>query len=110
MMILNRLRTGGENGRLLVYPFYLSMITSADLLLYLQITIAVLLLIVLYHILFAVVDLRKIMRRIEGVTQEVEDVIMKPISMIDSILEWVLERIEKEDKSSRKKLKSGKKK
>lgn len=57
--------------------------------------VAVLLLIVLYHLIFVVVDLRKIMRRVEGITQELEDVIMKPLSMADSILQWVLDMIEK---------------
>lgn len=78
------------------------MVTPADVLLYLQILIGIMVVVVLYHVLFAVVDLRKILRRLEGITQQVEDVIMKPISMVDNILEWVMEYIEKDGKKSKK--------
>lgn len=71
------------------------MISASNLLLGMACAVAVLLLIVLYHLIFVVVDLRKIMRRVEGITQELEDVIMKPLSMADSILQWVLDMIEK---------------
>lgn len=77
--------------------------TSGDLLLYLQITIAVVAVLVLYHVLFIVVDLRKIMRRIEAVTKEVEGIIMKPINVADQILQAVMELLEEKQKSSGKK-------
>jgi len=79
------------------------MISASDLLLGMEFAIAILLLIVLYHVIFIVVDLRKVMRRVEGITQEVEDVIMKPLSMIDSILQWVLDTIESGKKKHDKK-------
>lgn len=62
-----------------------------DIMMGLYIAVAVMLLIVLYHILFIVVDARKIARRIENLTQEVETVIMKPLSMADQILQWMVE-------------------
>ena len=71
------------------------MISASDLLLGMEFAIAILVLIVLYHVIFIVVDLRKVMRRVEGLTQELEDVLMKPLSMIDAILQWVLDTIEK---------------
>jgi len=77
------------------------MISASDLLIGMEVAIAVLLLIVLYHLIFIVVDLRKTMRRIEGITREVEDVIMKPLSMVDSILQWVLDMIERAQKKEK---------
>lgn len=77
------------------------MISASDLLLGFEFAIFVLVLIVLYHVIFIVVDLRKILRRVEGVTREIEDVLMKPLSMIDSILQWVLDMIERTQKKEK---------
>lgn len=79
------------------------MISASDLLLGFEFAIFVLILIVLYHAIFIVWDLRKILRRVEGVTREIEDVLMKPLSMIDSILQWVLDTIEHGKKKHGKK-------
>lgn len=79
------------------------MISASDLLLGMEFAIAILLLIVLYHAIFIVVDLRKVMRRVEGLTEELEDVLMKPLSMIDAILQWVLDTIEHGTKKHDKK-------
>lgn len=83
-----------------------TVVTSADVLTYLQITVAVLLIIVLYHLLFITVDLRKVLRRIETITNEVENIIMKPISAADQILEVILNFVENQasEKSKKKKL------
>lgn len=64
----------------------------------LWIAAAVFALIVLYHLIFIVVDLRKIMRRFEDLSREVEDVVMKPLSMIDRILQWVIDMVEAHQK------------
>ncbi len=77
------------------------MLSTVDLLTYLQITVAVMLIVVLYHILFVAVDLRKILRRIEEITQQLEDVLMKPISMADSILQFVMDYIEDMEKKKK---------
>lgn len=53
--------------------------------------IAVMIIVVLYHVLFIVVDLRKIMRRFEDTTAQVEAMILKPISIIDEAFEWVVD-------------------
>ncbi|MDD5041507.1 MAG: hypothetical protein PHX87_04100 [Candidatus Peribacteraceae bacterium] len=79
------------------------MISASDLLLGMEFAIAILVLIVLYHVIFIVVDLRKTMRRVEGLTQELEDVLMKPLSMVDAILQWVLDMIEQGKKKHDKK-------
>ena len=80
-------------------------LNAGDVLIGLYIAVAILLLIVLYNALFIVVDLRKILRRVEDITYQVEAVIMKPLSMADQIMEWVVSQIEalsakKEKKSS----------
>jgi len=75
----------------------------------LQVAIAVMVIILLYHALFIAVDLRRILRRADDVTKQVEDMIMKPISMADSILEWVMERIEQDKKKGKSKAKKSKK-
>jgi hypothetical protein len=69
-------------------------LTADDVLTAILILVAVMSVVVLYHVLFIVVDLRKVMRRVESVSHEVEQIIMKPLTMTDKILEWVLEYIE----------------
>lgn len=73
-----------------------TVLTSADVLTYLEITVGVLLVVVLYHFLFIAVDLRKVLRRIESVTKEVENVIMKPINAADYILEGIVKYLEEQ--------------
>jgi len=68
----------------------------------LQIAVAVLILILLYHALFIAVDLRKILGRIDGITKQVEDVIMKPISMADIVFQWIMDYIEEDNKKKKK--------
>jgi len=77
------------------------MIEAKDFLLGLEIAAGVMVIIVLYHTIFVIVGLRKIMRRVEGVTREVEDVIMKPLSMVDRILQWVIDMIENTQKKGK---------
>ncbi|OGJ54904.1 hypothetical protein A2880_01535 [Candidatus Peribacteria bacterium RIFCSPHIGHO2_01_FULL_49_38] len=67
----------------------------SDLLMSVYVVVGILIIVILYHVLFVVVNLRKVMRRIEGLTAEVEAVILKPLSMVDVILEWVMGQIEK---------------
>lgn len=77
-----------------------------DIMMGLYIAVAVMLIVVLYHIIFIVVDARKIARRIENLTQEVETVVMKPLSMADQLLQWMVEFIqEKAEKHEKKNLK-----
>ena len=88
-------------------------LTSADVLVYLEITVAVLLVVVLYHFLFIAVDLRKALRRIESITAEVENMIMKPINAADYILEGIVKFLEEQAElppKKKSKKKSSKKK
>ncbi|TSC57615.1 MAG: hypothetical protein Greene041619_1043 [Candidatus Peregrinibacteria bacterium Greene0416_19] len=65
-----------------------------DILMFLYIIVAVMIIVVLYHALFIMVDLRKVLRRVEDITAQVEAVILKPISMADQILTWIMEHVE----------------
>jgi cell shape-determining protein MreC len=65
------------------------MWSPQDILMGLYIAVAVMLIIALYHAIFILVDVRKITRRTESLTREVETVILKPLSMTDRALEWV---------------------
>lgn len=82
--------------------FYRMELTADSVLTAILILVAVMLVVVLYHVLFIVVDLRKIMHRVQGVSEQVEEVIMKPLVMTDKILEWLLEYVESLDKVGKK--------
>lgn len=69
-------------------------LTAESVMTALSILAVVMLIIVLYHVLFIVVDVRKIVRRLEDITQQVEAVILKPISMADQVLTFLIEQIE----------------
>ena len=66
-------------------------ITMNGLLSVLYALVAVMILVVLYHLLFIVVDLRKIMKRFEDTTAQVEALILKPISILDEAFQWVMD-------------------
>lgn len=76
---------------------------SVDILHGLYIAIGVMLIVVLYHVLFIVVDLRKIMRKLQVVTDEVGSVILKPIGMADQAIAWVTGFLEEKSKKHQKK-------
>lgn len=77
--------------------------SSDDILQGLFIAVAVMLIVVLYHAIFIVVDVRKVMRRFETVTEELEAVLMKPLSMTDRALDWMIGFFqEKADKHGKK--------
>jgi cell shape-determining protein MreC len=62
-----------------------------DIMMGLYIAVAVMLIVVLYHVIFIVVDLRKMMKRFDSLTAEVETIVMKPLSMADKGLEWMIQ-------------------
>lgn len=74
------------------------MWTATDVLTILLIAGAVMLIVVLYHVLFIVVDLRKVLRRIESVSHQMEAVIVKPLSVADKAFQWVIEYFEGDGK------------
>jgi hypothetical protein len=56
----------------------------------LYIAVAIMLIVVLYHVLFIVVDVRKIVRRASKITEELQDVILKPVGMVDMAMDWAM--------------------
>lgn len=65
--------------------------STDDIMTGLYIAVAVMLIVALYHVIFIVVDLRKITRRFDNLTEEVEAVLMKPLSMTDRALDWLIQ-------------------
>jgi hypothetical protein len=65
------------------------MWSSVDILQGIFIAVGIMLIVALYHVIFIVVDLRKTMRRIQLVSEEVQTVIMKPLSVADQAMQWV---------------------
>jgi uncharacterized membrane protein YccC len=57
--------------------------------------VAVMVIVVLYHALFIMVDLRKITRRFEDMTSQVETVLLKPLSIADQAIQWLTEFIDR---------------
>ena len=71
------------------------MVWTADAVMQVLYTVvAVMLVVVLYHVIFIVVDLRKTMRRITSMTEQVESVLMKPLSLTEKALEWLVQYVE----------------
>lgn len=68
--------------------------------------VGVMIIIVLYHVLFIVVDLRKIMRRFEETTEQVESMLLKPLAIIDEAFAWIIDHLQTKKKG--KKAKHGK--
>lgn len=78
-------------------------LTAPDVLTYLLIAAVVMLIVVLYQVIFIVVDLRKVMHRIQEITKEVEGMIMKPIHVADKVLEGIVAFLEEQQKPKKKK-------
>ena len=78
-------------------------LTYEELQSFLWIIVAVMVIVVLYHVLFIVVDLRKILHRFERLSSEVEVMIMKPLAMAEQLVEWLKEFLEAKSKKKPKK-------
>lgn len=71
------------------------MVWTADAVMQVLYTlVAVMLIVVLYHAIFVIVDLRKTMRHIRTITDQVETVIMKPLNLTEQVLQWLVEYVE----------------
>ena len=69
-------------------------ITYENLLSGLYIAVAIMLIVVLYHVLFIVSDVRKITRRTANLTEELQAVVMKPIGILDNAMDWAVHFLE----------------
>ena len=56
--------------------------------------VALMIIVVLYHLMFIVVDLRKITRRFEDLSAQVEEMLLKPIAILDQGFQWMMVMLE----------------
>lgn len=63
-------------------------ITYNDVLTILSIIAVAMLIILLYHLIFVSVSLKKIANRMDDLSKEVEAVVLKPIGAIEFLLDW----------------------
>lgn len=79
-------------------------ITYNNVLMLLSIVAVAMLIILLYHLIFASVSLKRMARRMDDLSKDVEAIILKPIGAIDYLLEWFLAVVESmRDDSGKKK-------
>lgn len=78
-------------------------LTVDQLLIALNVLVTLLGIIVLYHLMYITLDVRRITRRVDRVTREAEEAILKPIAMADSIVETVKKFVEGSAQSESKK-------
>ncbi len=83
-------------------------VTMEGLLAVLYALVAVMIIVVLYHVLFIVSDLRKITKRFEDTTAQIESVILKPLAIIDEAFSWMTHYLTSAAKNKKHKSKSGK--
>ena len=69
-------------------------LSTDEIIILLQILTLIVAVILLYHLIFAVLSLRKILHRFDTVTKQVEEVVLKPISMADATVDWVVDFVE----------------
>lgn len=78
-------------------------ITYSDILTLLSIIAVAMLIILLYHLIFVSVSLRRISERFDDISRDVETVILKPIGAIDYIIDWFVSAVEGVKHGKRKK-------
>lgn len=47
----------------------------------------------LYHLIFIVMDLREVMRRLNALTGQIEEMLVQPVELVSDIVEWVKEKV-----------------
>lgn len=69
-------------------------LTYNDVLTLLSIVAVAMLIILMYHLIFVSVALRRISQRMDDLSKDVEAVILKPIGAIDFIIDWFMAVVE----------------
>lgn len=69
----------------------------------------------LYHLIFVVMDLRQVMKRLNDISAEIEEMIMKPVEVVAQVMDWAQKilwdfYIDEKPVEGHKKKKKGKKK
>ena len=78
-------------------------LSTDEIIIILEVVTFVFAIIVLYHLVFVAVNLRKILGRIDAVTKQVEEVVLKPISMADAVVDHISHFVEGQQKKAAKK-------
>lgn len=69
-------------------------LTINDILMLLSIVAVAMLIILLYHLIFTAVSLRKLSQRLDDLSEDVESIILKPLGAIDYMIDWFLAVVE----------------
>jgi hypothetical protein len=69
-------------------------VSFADVLTILSIVAVSMLIILMYHLIFVSVSLRRIADRVDDVSKEVEGLVLKPIGAIEYLLDWFANAVE----------------
>lgn len=55
--------------------------------------VSFLLAVFLYHLIFIVMDLREVMRRLNVLTAQIEEMLVQPVELVSQIVEWVKDKV-----------------
>ena len=66
-------------------------LTAPDVLMFLLILLAIMGAVVLYHLLFLVTDVRRILKRVNDLVEKVEETVLKPITIMDRVLNSIID-------------------
>jgi hypothetical protein len=69
-------------------------LTYNDVLTLLSIIAVGMLIILLYHLIFVSVSLRRVAERLDAMSKDIEAVVMKPIGAIDYVVDWFIAAID----------------
>lgn len=83
-------------------------LTFGDVLTLLSIVAVGMLIVLLYHLIFVSVSLRRIAERFDDLSEDIEGLILKPISAIDAVIDWFIAVVESMQEGRKKKAKKGK--
>jgi len=78
-------------------------LSTDEIIIILEIVTFAFAIIVLYHLAFVAVNLRKILGRVDSVTKQLEEVVLKPISMADAVVDHISSFVEDHQKKADKK-------
>ena len=93
-------------GRFLIQGIMAALqLTYGDILTLLSIIAVGMLIVLLYHLIFVSVSLRKIAARLDDLSEDVEELILKPIGAIDAVIDWFIAVVESMQEGRRKKKK-----
>ncbi|MBP9773778.1 MAG: hypothetical protein KBD00_04065 [Candidatus Peribacteraceae bacterium] len=65
-------------------------ITYNDVIAFLTILALAMGIILLYHLILIALNLRRVSKRVDTVSEELEAVVMKPLSVMDNAMEWII--------------------